>query len=266
MAFDWYGGVIEYDVSSKELIPHNSGLGFKTITDIAVFNGNLYITSKVEGIFMYDSIGDQWKNCTPFGIHKDSNFFALEADAGILVASGCQGYLYYTENGIHWNKVSTNFESCITAICFINDSWWFGGDNSTMFKYDKTFNTKQDINNLPIRGRAYWGFWNIEKFQDNIYAINDEESIIVSKDSGTTWQTITKEKPWINAGKFYPIDDRLYIYEYSSGLYLLNDKHEFQAVFTDLIKEPKEREYLRVIIEHNGIQIFCSSERIIVIH
>jgi hypothetical protein len=265
MAFDRHGGVIEYDVSTKKLIPHDSGLGIKTVTDIAVFKGNLFITSKFEGILMYDSVGDRWKNCTPLGIFKDSNFFALEAAAGILVASGCAGFLYYTENGIHWKKVTTDFHSCLSTICFAYDSWWIGAHNSTMFKYDRLLKTKRVINNLPIRGRTRWGFTNIVDFQGNIYAINFAESIIVSKDSGITWQIVTRSKPWIKCDRFYPIGDSLYIHEAYSGLYLLDEKHQFNLVFTDLIPEPKENEHLSMIIEHNGIQIFCSNERIIVI-
>jgi hypothetical protein len=265
MAFDGQGGVVEYNVASKELIRHDSGLRIKTITDIAIFQGNLFITSKFEGILMYDSIGDQWKNCTPFGIYKDSNFFALEVGAGLMVASGCDGLLYYTKNGDHWIKVTTHYHNCITAIRFINDSWWLGAHNSTMFMSDKTFKTKRMIDNLPLRGRTRWGFTNIAEFQGNIYATNYAESIIISEDSGLTWQTVTKSKPWIKCGNYYPIGDRLYIHEAYSGLYLLDEEHQFNPVFTDLIPEPKENEHLSMIIEHNGIQIFCSNERIIVI-
>lgn len=265
MSFDRNGGVIEYTTSSKRLITHDNGLRLKTITDIAVFKGNLFITSKFEGIFMYDSIRDQWKNCTPFGIFKDSNFFALEASDDMLVASGCEGMLYYTKDGIPWNKVSTYFRSCITTVRLINDSWWLSADNSTIFKYDKSLNTKTELKNLPVKA-TNMGFVSIEEFQGKIYAINQGESIIVSSDSGVTWQTVTKNKPWIYSAKLYPIHDHLYLNEYYSGLYEIENNHTFKPVFENLIEAPKEKEKLSMVIEYEEIRIFCSSGRIIVIH
>jgi photosystem II stability/assembly factor-like uncharacterized protein len=207
-------GIGMYRSSDNGLSWHSvrNGLEGNELASVSTTGDTLFVGTEGDGVFRSTNNGDSWLPAREGVEYIDFNCFLVHQ--GTLFAGTGDGVWRTTDNGDHWSRIKGMESQGVNCLALFNDILFVG--SGRVYRWDNERDTMLSSELLgPITGIA-------EAYNKYIFAATGSSGVLVSRDTGATWEHINTGLTNRKTSTLARFNDKLFVTASDGGMWTLD--------------------------------------------